>query len=216
MRPEVSPTGRPLPKEAIIPSSQESLASQMLRALEGETYNLREAAKLLNRLAEQRGIETRISHETLRTWGVITLAEIVKPIAFLPQEELTPEVFREKFPDEEGLPLSAGALLFRGESGRCKYTLSIKDLDFIISRAQGAYKEGLRSSFGRAKKIIVSFQERCLRLNEIAGRLERKASRKNFLKKNLRGSGRKLFYEKEKKSFTLLNCSETIQKNLRL
>lgn len=171
MHPEIESTKKPLLPEAIAPP-KESLASQFVQVLEkasetSDVYNLREATKFLNQRAREMGIEAKVSRETLRKWIVVTFAEIIEPIASLPQEKLTAEVFKEKSLEEKALFLSPSSLL--AKTGRYpKYSLSIQDLRRILFRAKEAYQNGLNRSYQSAKKTIESFRENCFSLIQIS------------------------------------------------
>lgn len=173
MHPEIEPTKKPLPPEATTFPPKENLASQFARVLEKvpesrKTYNFGEAAEFLNQRARDLGMETRVSKETVRRWAAITMAKIIEPVAFLPQEEPNSELFEELFPDEKAFPLSPTALASFKGSRWYRNTLSIDDLRGIVSYAQQAYEKGLMPEFRSARKIIEKFRDSCYNLQEIA------------------------------------------------
>lgn len=186
MHQEIEPTKKPLSPEAIVSPSKENLASQMSRVLEkaqatGETYSLSGAAEFLNQLVKEKGIETNVSRTTFQKWTTITLAKIIKPIANLPQEELSSEIFKEKFPNEKALPLSPTALVsFKGHH-RYNGTLSIHDLRGVIACAQQAYEGGLMAEYRPAKVVIRSFRRGCFSLHEMARILKYRYPDSSFL-----------------------------------
>jgi len=172
MHPEIESTKKPLPPEASAPP-QENLASQFSEVLEkapetGETYNFRESAVLLSQLAREMGIEARVSNETVRKWTTIAIAKIIEPVASLPQEELTSEVFRRKFPDEKTFPLSPTAISSFKGLGLYGCALSIDDLRSILPYGQQAYEKGLNQEFGSAREAIKMFRNKCFSLQEIS------------------------------------------------
>ena len=170
MRREIDLPGKSLPPEVIAFSPKENLASRMLQVLEkapetGKTYNLREANEFLNQLAKERGIEKRVSYGTLQKWVVITLGEIIEPIASLSQEELTSKLFREKFPDEKDLLLSPTALFsFTGHMPRC--ALGANDLQNVLAWA--ASQKKIEPNYRSVRTTLQVFRDKCFSFQEIA------------------------------------------------